>query len=479
MKRILMRVAALLVTALLLTAPAAAQTPQPGAPGVGDSLYPGFGNGGYDVQHYTLDLTFDPASGRLSGSVTIDATATEALSAFNLDLIGFEIAALRVDGADAAFTRAGQELTITPAAPLAAGAAFTVTVQYSGVPKTVSSVALPVQVGWIRWPDGADCPCSIVMSEPDGTANWFPVNDHPLDKATYTFRVTVPKPYEVAANGVLIDVVDNGTTTTTTTEMNQPMASYLATVNVAQFDLETEPGTHGVPIRNYFDVNIPQASRNQFARQDEMIGLYESLFGPYPFDVYGVVVMNENLDGALETQTLSLFGKDMASPSYPDSELAIAHELAHQWYGDSVSVADWSDIWLNEGFATYAEGLWIEQTEGREALNRWAIQLYTGLGRSRSGGLEPPGKPPANDLFNTNVYDRGGLTLHALRLRVGDDIFFNILKQWYARHRDGSVRTADFIALVNELSGQDLSAFFDAWLYQDALPPIPEMGLPD
>ncbi len=483
MKQFLTLALLLLMSAALIVAPASAQTAQPGAPGLGDSLYPGFGNGGYDVQHYTLDLTFDPESGRLDGDVTLEATATETLSAFNLDLIGFEIASIQVDGADATFTRARQELTITPAAPLAAGADFTVEVTYSGVPKAISSVALPVQVGWIRWQRGADCPCSIVMSEPDGSANWFPANDHPLDKATYTFHVTVPKPYEVAANGVLIDIVDNGMVggadTTTTTEMSQPMASYLATVNIAQFDLVTEPGTHGVPIRNYFQVGIPQASRDQFARQDEMIGFYESTYGEYPFDVYGAVVVDQNLGGALETQTLSIFGKDTVAPSFSDSELVIAHELAHQWFGNSVSLADWGDIWLNEGFATYAEGLWIEHSEGAEALNRWAIQLYTGLGRDRFSGLEPPGKPPANDLFNMSVYERGGLTLHALRLRVGDEVFFELLNQWYERNRDSSVRTADLIALAEELSGQDLSDFFDEWLYAEKLPPIPEMGLPD
>ncbi len=460
---------------LLCVVVASAQGAQPGAPGVGDSLYPALGNGGYDVQHYTLNLNVDPVSGELTGDAIIDASATQDLSSFNLDLVSFDIAAITVDGQAAAFTRARSELTITPAQPIADQAAFTVEVRYSGVPRAVTSPAYSGQVGWIRFTRGADCPCIVVISEPDGASDFYPVNDHPLDKATYTLHVTVPKPYTVAANGDLVGVSDDGDTTTTTTEINTPMASYLLTINIAQFDLVTEAGTHGVPIRNYFEVGVPQATRDLFQPQDEMIGYYESLFGAYPFDVYGALVVNKTIGGALENQTLSVFGTDVASPSFPDHELAIAHELSHQWFGDSVSLADWSDIWLNEGFATYAEGLWIEHKRGSAGLASWARQLYAQA--AQHTGERPPGDPPANDLFNWNVYNRGALTLQALREKVGDTTFFDILRQWYARHQGGNVRTADFVALANELSGQDLSAFFDAWLYQPPLPPIPEMNL--
>lgn len=455
-----------------------AQPGAPGSPGIGDSLYPGFGNGGYDAQHYRVDLDYDPATGVLTGDVTMQANATQDLSAFNLDLIGFEITSVQVNGADAAFSRDGQELTITLAQAIAKGAAFSVEIFYGGKPTDMTSVALPVPTGWIPY-DGADCPCSFVLSEPDGTANWFPVNDHPLDKATYTFRITVPKPYNVAANGDLISITDNGTvggadTTTTITEVKSPMASYLATVNVDQFDLVTEPGTHGVPIRNYFEKSVPQATRDLFAKQDEMIGYFESVFGAYPFDVYGAVMLNTETGSALEAQTLSIFGTDSVAPDYDESEVTIAHELAHQWFGDSVSVADWSDIWLNESFATYAEGLWIEHSQGKAALESWVQDNYSYV--TGGDGIVPPGKPAAADLFNDGVYYRGALALHALRLTVGDAVFFDILQQWYAGHKDGNAGTADFIALANELSGKDLTTFFDAWLYSAKVPQMPQTG---
>nr|AUN37585.1 metallopeptidase [uncultured bacterium] len=459
---------------LLCTVSVAVAAPQVGAPGMGDSLYPDFGNGGYDVQHYTLDITVAPKNFSLTGITTIEAKATEDLSRFNLDLVGLTVDSITVNDAAATFTRDGQELQITPAQALTNGSMFTVEVHYNGIPSSYTSVALPVLTGWVPYNDGPSCPCSYVLSEPDGAATFFPVNDHPLDKATYTIKVTVPKPYNVATNGVQ-KVTDNGSTTTTVSEVTSPMASYLTTIDISQFDLVTDPGTKGgVPIRNFFEKNVNQATRDLFKTQDEMISYFSSVFGPYPFDVYGALMLNIGPGGALEDQTLSIFGTDTVSTDNDQSEVTIAHELSHQWFGDSVSVGDWSDIWLNEGFATYAEGLWIEHTQGADALKDWVKSNYTYVA---GADLTPPGQAPADDLFNEGTYYRGGLTLAALRAKVGDTDFFNILKQWYQRHKGGNVRTADFIALSNEISGQDLTQFFDAWLNEKPLPPIPELGL--
>ena len=464
-----------LVTLIVLSAGSLVlAAPQVGAPGIGDSLYPNFGNGGYDVQHYNLDITADPKLFSLTGVALINAQATEDLSRFDLDLIGLTVDTIKVNSVSASFTRDGQELQITPAQTIPNGSTFTVNVQYHGIPSTYTSVALPIQTGWVPYNDGPSCPCSYVLSEPDGAATFFPVNDHPLDKATYTLSVTVPKPYNVAMNGKVQTITDNGATTTTVSEVTSPMASYLTTIDISQFDLVTEAGTHGVPIRNYFEKNVNQATRDLFKKQDEMIGYFESLFGPYPFDVYGALMLNIGPGGALEDQTLSIFGTDTVSTDDDQSEVTIAHELSHQWFGDSVSVADWSDIWLNEGFATYAEGLWIEHTGGTAGLKKWVQGIYN---YTAGANLTPPDKAPANDLFNEGTYYRGGLTLAALRAKVGDTVFFNILKQWYQRHKGGNVRTADFIALVNEISGQDLTQFLTDWLDEKPLPPIPELGL--
>ena len=224
------------------------------------------------------------------------------------------------------------------------------------------------------------------------------------------------------------------------------MASYLATINIDELDVETMESANGIPIRNYYSTGLPADVRKPFARQGEMLDYFSELFGPYPFEVYGVFVMDTQFGAALENQTMSIFGMDMIDlDDVEGTELVVAHELAHQWFGDSVSVADWSDIWLNEGFADYSEGLWIEHTQGREALDEWVKSQYATV-VDFPEYFPPPGNPPADNLFNGGVYVRGGLTLHALRLEVGDEVFFDILKTYAERYKYGNATTEDFIA---------------------------------
>jgi aminopeptidase N len=447
--------------------------PKPGAPGLGDSLYPHLGNSGYDVQHYTLDLTVhDVQAGDLEGVTTIEAQATQNLSSFNVDFMDFEITEITVNGQPADYKHNVQELTITPSKPLAENESFTVEVQYQGSPEEARSRALPFQIGWITFEGG-----SFVLSEPDGAASFYPVNDHPLDKASYTFRVTVPEPFEVGANGVLTETTDNGDTTTFVFEAREPMASYLATINIDEFDIETSQAENGIPIRNYFPSGLSEDYRKPFERQDEMLVYFSDLFGIYPFEVYGALVIDKRFGAALETQTLSIFSIEMldSSGSAPSEEV-VAHELAHQWFGDSVSVGDWSDIWLNESFATYAQVLWLEHIQGRQAVDERIREMYA-IVSSNQDSMSPPGEPTADRLFNLGVYYWGALCLHALRLEVGDEAFFEILKTYHERYKDGNARTTDFVAVAEEVSGKELSAFFESWLYSDDLAPIPALGL--
>ena len=459
------------VTAVIVPEEALGVPAKAGSSGLGDLLYPSFGNGGYDVVHYTLDIKVnDVSTSDLTASTTIEANATQDLSSFNLDFVGFKIDGIKVNGAAADFSRKGQELTVTPLKPLLENQPFTVEIHYNGSPQEMQSVALPVQTGWVTVDRG-----SFVLSEPDGSADYYPVNDHPLDKATYTFLVTVPNPLEVAANGDLTDTIDNGDTTTFVFEERFPMASYLATINIDKFDVETMKSDNGIPIRNYYSTDLSADVRKPFARQGEMIDYFSKIYGPYPFNVYGSLVMNTEFGSALESQTMSIFGMDMIDvQDVEGTELTVAHELSHQWFGDSVSVADWSDIWLNEGFADYSEGLWIEHLHGREALDEWVRSQYAD---AVENSYPPPGNPPANDLFNGGVYVLGGLTLHALRLEVGDETFFKILPTYFERYKNGNATTDDFIAVAEEVSGKELTEFFDNWLYSEKIPPIPAMGL--
>jgi aminopeptidase N len=451
-----------------------AQSGTAGTEGMGDPYFPDLGNGGYDTRHYNLQIAWNDVTNEISGTVTIDADAVQDLSAFNLDFQGFTISSLEVDGEPATFERDGRELTITPAETLVSGSPFTVAVTYSGVPgEGVPDYYANFAHGWTRYENGV-----FVASEPNGASYWFPTNDHPLDKATYTFAITVPKEFIVAANGLLQGVDEGQDTTTYHWESSHPMASYLATVNIADFVVQTSEGLDGLPIRNYFPTTLSDDASAAFNRVPDMIAFYEEIFGDYPFEAYGAVVADVDLSFALETQTISLFGKQVVVGA-GGAETTIAHELAHQWFGNSVSVANWKYIWLNEGFATYASFLWQEHIAGQETFERIMVSVYNGLvdPDNFAGRFVPPGNPPPNQLFNGGVYQRGAWTLHALRLRVGDEAFFEIMRAYYQRYQYANATTADFIAVAELVSGQDLSDLFNSWLYDEVVPDVPEMDL--
>lgn len=465
-------IAIVLVFSLLMTAGTAAaqdDSPQTGSSGMGDPYFPNIGNGGYDAEHYTINLSWDEQTNEITGSTTILAKANLALATFNLDFLGFEIEHVLVDGEDAAYTREERELEITPENPLRQDETFEVIVSYSGVPGAgVDDFYDVFARGWMRYPTGV-----YVASEPDGAAYWYPVNDHPLDKASYTFIITVPDAYTAAANGQLVDVVDNPDPTTTFTwEARDEMASYLATVNIAAFVEQTAVGPHDLPIRFYFPVDEAKQLTRTFSTFPDIIRFYESFLGEFPFQTAGAVVADTRLSFALETQTLILFGKDIAV-GRTGAEEVIAHELGHEWFGNSVSVTQWKDIWLNEGFATYMSMLWVEHSRGQAAMLREMNTYYTIIA-AQTRQNTAPANPPQDDLFNDGVYLRGAWALHALRLSVGDQTFFDILRAYYDRFKYSNATTADFISIASEVSGQDMNDLLHAWLFDERVPAKPK-----
>jgi len=437
--------------------------PSPGAPGIGDPYYPLLGNGGYDAIHYTIALELDIEAGAIvDATTTIDALATQDLSAFNLDFRGPQIDAVTVDGAPADWTRDDGELTISPAQPLVAGKPFQTAVRYHGTPQIDEDDRF--ERGW--WTtDGS----IFTVGEPAGSDVWYPVNGHPRDKATYTVAITVPEPYEVVSNGLLASVArstgaaGNPSTITFTWENQEPTASYLVMFHAAELDVTFDDGPGGITLIEAFPPDLPDQERILFERVPEMIEVFTELFGPYPFASLGNTVFADSpLNAALETQTM--IGYDRSAVS----ERTIAHEIAHQWFGDSVSPARWQDIWLNEGFARYAEILWAEAGHGPgagEAALQRQIAGFATVSRTADGAGVLIGDPGADHLFTEVPYAGGAVLLHALRERLGDETFFPLLQEWAARYRYSTAATDDFIALAEEVSGQDLDAFFTDWLY--------------
>lgn len=426
----------------------------PGAAGLGDEYFPEEGNGGYDVTDYDLTFVVGDELDHLIGSTIITANPTTTLSSFNVDFSGFEVTTVTVDGRTAGFTRAGQEMTIRPDHPLTPGTAFVVRIDYGGVAEPVADdTSIGVMLGWLV-EDGT----SYTLQEPDAADHWFPCNDHPSDKAAFTFRVTAPGQYKVVANGRNTARDDLGTSTRWVWRMDEPMATYLALVAIGDFTFVEQSTEGGVHVLHAVPPDLAE-TEGAWMKLPAMIDFFDDHFGPYPFTEAGTVVLPGDLSVAMETQTRSLFGANTG-----DSEPTQAHELTHQWFGDNVTPGTWQDIWLNEGFATYGEWMWLEH-QGGPTTAESAAQV------AGSPSLDlPPGDPGVDEMFGGSVYLRGGATLQALRDRVGDDTFFNILRTWNERHRTGNADTEDFINLTNEISGQDLTPLLRTWLYQEGWP---------
>jgi aminopeptidase N len=428
-----------------------------GSDGLGDPFFPKAGNGGYDVQHYDLDLSWH-RSGQLRGHAVIDATATQNLSQFDLDLRSrLEVGSVQVNGVAATFTQDGQELVITPSVPLLTPAGFMVDVEYAGKPRFVRDPD-DSKDGWVPTSDGA-----VVVNEPQGSPTWFPCNDHPSDKATYDISVEVPRGLKAISNGTLEDKQKDGKRVTFDWHQPEPMATYLATATIGRFQLDISERKDWT---TYLAVD-PHADPGQMRHTDQVLRFFSEKFGPYPFTAAGGIVDPSDVGYSLEVQT---------KPYYPGSpgRLLLSHELAHQWFGDSVSLETWPDIWLNEGFATWAEWLWDRHKGGITPADR-VENLYGNHGDGDDSFWNPPPGDPgdAAHLFDYTIYERGGMTLELLRQQVGTEDFLDILQTWASDHQYANADTQDFIDLSEAKSGMELSSFFQDWLYEPGKPPLP------
>ena len=428
-----------------------------GSEGVGDSFYPLLGNGGYDALHYDIELDVDPAANMIEATTTIMAAATQDLSAFNLDLSGLQVESVGVDGEPADFSREGTEMTVIPPAMIPEGAQFSVAVTYSGTPEPVNDPAVPfTALGW-HSTDGV----IFTINEPSGAMSWFPGNNHPTDKATFEFRITVPSGTTAAANGLLVDEVTDAGRTTVAWRTDDPMATYLAAVYIGDFERRVSVQPDGLLIRDYLPPDVDPSVVEALSITPDTIRYFETIFGPYPFDVYGTLVAPFETGYAIENHTLSLHGLDALHPA------TIAHEVVHHWIGNSLSLSDWSDIWLLEGFATYLSVLFLAD-EFEFDLEDWITRVHEHLIKADTS---PPKGIERHEMFEfAPTYGRGALTLHALRAEVGDPIFGDILRVFYENSAGSNTNTEEWLDLVTELGGDEAADLTRSWLYDTDVP---------
>ncbi|MBN1171275.1 MAG: M1 family metallopeptidase [Micromonosporaceae bacterium] len=445
--------------------------PRPGSAGIGDSYFPEYGNGGYDVDHYDIRLTYDPETDKLTGITTISARASHSLSRFNLDFL-LDVAMVQVDGKPATFTRAGShELVVIPNRPIPQGRHFTVTVRYAGVPSTVAHNGV---TAWRRTADGA-----FALGEPEVAWWWFPSNDHPTDKATFSVSALVPDGVEVISNGFPVDRPrpESPGWTRWSWRTISPISTYLALFVAGQYDLVTSTAPNGQLVINAFSTALgtsEEAARASIDRTAEIVAWESGILGPYPFETQGgVVAPPETIRFAMETATRPVYSSGFWARG--ESTYVIVHELAHQWYGNAVSVARWRDIWLNEGFATYMEWMWAE-AQGQGTAQEFFDYTYAWEPETSAFWQVPPGDPGPENLFHPAVYDRGAMALHQVRVAVGEQAFRTTMRRWYQLKSGGVGTIAQFQKLAESISGRDLDEVFTTWLYTKGRP---KMDQPD
>lgn len=427
-----------------------------------DPYLPRNGNRGYRVSRYELDLTYKVHSNRLSGKASITATTTDVRPRFSLDLAQtMQVSKLSVNGRRVAkYTHRDGKLTITPAQKIPSGAALAITVQYAGNPQPIASMW--GDVGWEELTEG-----SLVASQPNGAASWFPCDDHPSCKASYRISITTDSPYHAVANGKLIRKQTKASQTTWVYEQTEPMASYLATIQIGPYERRRVDGAR-IPMYALHPADLRARFDHDFDRQPQMMEVFETLFGPYPFADYSVVVTGDDLEIPIEAQGLSIFGANHCD-GRRGSERLVAHELAHQWFGNSLTLGAWKDIWLHEGFACYAEWLWSENSDGPDA-HAHALQAHRGLaGKPQDIVLGDPGPQV---MFDDRIYKRGALTLHVLRQEIGDDAFFALLRKWTDKYRHSTVSTEQFTDLAARFTDKPLRRLWEAWLAETPLPAL-------
>jgi aminopeptidase N len=427
-----------------------------------DSVYPAVGDPGVDALHYALTLDWQPETRTLTGEALVTFRATEDADRFQLDLIPeLEVSSVRLNGAAVDFTHSGKDLVVT--AEVAQDQEYGAIIAYSGTPQPVEAPTTRADIDTLGW-HITDAGETWTMQEPFGAYSWYPVNDQPADKAFYDFSLSVPTPMVGVANGELISREEVDGVSTTRWSLDEPASSYLSTVAFGEFTMVEEESASGTPLSYWVPAAEPSAA-SDLKKLAPLLRWAEARLGPYPFSTLGIVLVDS--ESAMETQTMVTLGNN----PYIRSDEVILHELIHQWYGDQVTPLDWRDVWMNEGMTMYLQGVYEAEQEGRSVnakMRDWAE--YETAARAEDG---PPGDYDPENFGRNNIYFGPALMWHTLRRDIGNKRFWSLVRDWPAAHNEGSSSQGElsgsadrdtYYAWIEDHTGEELSAFFDAWI---------------
>jgi aminopeptidase N len=426
-----------------------------------DSVYPYVGDPLVDALHYDLGLTWDPSKDELTGRQVLTFRATADAPRIPLDFTdALAISELTVDGEPAEFQVQGKDLAIEH--PVTADQQYEVEIAYAGTPEPTPAPSqrsdFQSGLGWNITPEHE----TWTLQEPYGGHTWYAVNDQPADKALYDFTLTAPAPWSGVANGVLTDSTEADGLQTSVWHLAEPASSYLVTVAFGDFQRTDLKSRSGVPIQIWADADEdPLPGDTEYAV--DAIDWLEEILGPYPFDSFGIVVVDN--ESGMETQTMVTLG----NTEYSLSAAVVVHEAAHHWYGDSVSPADWSEVWMNEGMAMYLQGMWEAEQEGipvAEKMDEWAT--FEAALREDSG---PPADYEPSHFGDGNIYYGPALMWQELREKIGDERFFEVVRAWPEQQENDTADRAEYWAWIEQTTGEELTAFFEAWLLGAQTPP--------
>ena len=423
-----------------------------------EPFFPHAGTHAYDAREYNVKLAYKPGrDGRIQAATTIVANAARQLASFSFDFLGPRVTRVRVDGEEARFERAKGKLVVLPPQPIAKGSRFVTNIRYAGKPPKITDPD-GSQEGWYPTDDGV-----LAVGEPQGTAAWIPCNNIPTDKASFSFDLTVPEGLKAVANGRLTDVHRQDGNVRFRWREETPMSTYLAVLDIGRGRL-ARSHVGKLPAWTLVDPRMERQSRLVLAELPRIVRFEGRLFGGYPFDSAGSIVdYAPKLGYALESQSRPIY-------AFVPDITTVVHETAHQWFGDSVGLKRWPNIWLNEGFATWTQWYYAER-HGRRSAHSIFNRLYRVPASNKRFWIPPPGHPGSpRFLFDPTTYVRGAMALEALRLKIGTKPMLRVLRTWAEEHRHGNGDIDEFIAVAERVSGRNLEPLFQRWLYQRGKP---------